>query len=131
LITNQTSITVSGTVTPGAVVTVNEVAAGVDAAGVFNKEIPLIEGANTIEATACLADDCVSETRAVVLDTVAPEAGAASVDGGAVYVLLSDNPGGSGLNLEVVNVSLVCQTFNTFGEHKIRYAYPGQMPWCQ
>jgi hypothetical protein len=106
LITNQTEMSVSGTTTPGALLTVNDLAVSVDVSGAYIKGIPLIEGANTISINACLADDCVSETRSVILDTVAPEVGVAALEGSAVYVSLTDNPSGSGLNLEAVAMSL-------------------------
>ena len=73
LLTNQTPITVTGVVTgaPTPVVTVNGVAAAVSD-GAFTASVPLVEGPNTLTATAANAFGSASDAVFVVLDTIPP-----------------------------------------------------------
>ncbi len=75
LITKQTPVTVSGTVTDATPVTVdvNGVPLPVDGAGVFTGQVPLAEGANPLTVTAHdAATNTATVVRIVTLDTHAP-----------------------------------------------------------
>src|SRR6266700_2280599 len=75
LITKQTPVTVSGTVTDATPVTVdvNGVPLPVDGAGVFTGQVPLAEGANPLTVTAHdAATNTATVVRIVTLDTQAP-----------------------------------------------------------
>lgn len=100
LVTNQTSITVSGvtndlTSSP-TTVTVNGQAATVDGSGNFSKAVNLSEGANTITVVATdSAGKSTTVTRTVTRDTVAPVISAITiapnpVDAGATFIITVD-----------------------------------------
>src|SRR6266568_2018178 len=75
LITKQTPVTVSGTVTDATPVTVdvNGIPLPVDGAGVFTGQAPLAEGANPLTVTARdAATNTATVARIVTLDTQAP-----------------------------------------------------------
>ncbi len=75
LITRQTPVTVSGTVTDATPVTVdvNGIPLPVDGAGVFTGQVPLAEGANPLTVTARdAATNTATIVRIVTLDTHAP-----------------------------------------------------------
>src|SRR5881296_110098 len=75
LITRQTPVTVSGTVTDATPVTVdvNGIPLPVDGAGVFTGQVPLAEGANPLTVTARdAATNSATVVRIVTLDTQAP-----------------------------------------------------------
>src|SRR5207253_8691642 len=75
LITKQTSVTVSGTVTDQTAVTVNVngIPLPVDGSGVFTGSVPLAEGANVLTVTATdAAGNSRSVVRIVTRDTQAP-----------------------------------------------------------
>src|SRR6266700_3779145 len=75
LITKQTSVTVSGTVTDLTAVTVNVngIPLPVDATGAFTGSVSLAEGSNILAVTATdAANNATSQPRTVILDTHAP-----------------------------------------------------------
>src|SRR6266496_4134155 len=75
LITKQTSVTVSGTVTDLTAVTVNVngIPLPVDATGAFTGSVSLAEGSNILAVTARdAANNATSQPRTVILDTHAP-----------------------------------------------------------
>jgi hypothetical protein len=97
LVTNQTSVTVSG-VTNDATsspvsVTVNGTATTVDVGGNFSKTVNLVEGSNTITVVATdAAGKSTTITRTVTRDTVAPTFSSVTitpnpVDCGATFII--------------------------------------------
>ena len=67
------AVTVSGTTEPGALVVVNGLAVQVDANGAFSLDLALVEGSNTITATATdLAGNSASASRSVTYTDPVP-----------------------------------------------------------
>jgi flagellar hook assembly protein FlgD len=100
LITNNPVLTITGTTTPGAALTVNSAAVTLSTDGFFSFPYTLTEVANTITVKACLEGDCLTETRNATLDTRPPEVTDAVAQGNLVFVSSQDNSGGTGLDHE-------------------------------
>ena len=77
LVTNTPTITVSGSVTPVAAVSVGGMAAGVSAGGAFSLPVTLSEGSQVVTVSTSSA----VVTRTVTLDTVPPDTGITAVEG--------------------------------------------------
>ncbi len=114
LITNNPSITIAGTTTPGATVTINGSPAAVGADGAFSDGVAINKGINTINTVASLGMQRIEKTITVTLDTKAPTVISSDPTDGAeieiapsrVAVRIEDNPGGSGLNTTAIRLFL-------------------------
>jgi len=114
LITNNPTITITGTTTSGAIVTLNGSPAAVGADGAFSDGVAINEGINTINIIASLGAQSIKKTITVTLDTKAPTVISSDPADGAeietaptrVAVRVEDNPGGSGLNTTGIRLFL-------------------------
>ncbi|HOO56937.1 MAG TPA: FecR domain-containing protein [bacterium] len=71
-VTGESSVSVSGRISPDASVTINGIAATVSSNGTFSATVTLVEGENIINITAGNANASQSVTRTVIKDTTAP-----------------------------------------------------------
>ncbi|MCK4443174.1 MAG: PKD domain-containing protein, partial [Thermoplasmata archaeon] len=77
LVTNDPFVLVMGTTEPGATLTVNGQFYEVDAAGIFEGLLPLMDGDNVVVVKTCdQVGNCLSENRDVFVDTESPHANA-------------------------------------------------------
>ncbi len=137
-ITNSLALTVNGEATIGATVSVNGMSAAVGEDGAFSAVLNLEEGANTIIASATLADDTITKEVEITADTTSPSVISVAPDDGALFeispdriaVRVEDNPGGVGLDSASVRLfldgeELISQYVATSGAYE---ASPGAMP---